>query len=312
MMEKIIEPVKRENLIAELKFCKLIKQTVRGGNEIYSFTNTDAPQLMVEVGRLREEAFRSVGCGTGNSIDLDDYDFISGAYRQLIVWNPREQKIVSGYRYAVGSKYSSQIEHLSMSQYFRYSRKFKTDYLPNAIELGRAWVNPAYRLPESSRNSIFALDNIWEGIGALIAENSNVKYLFGKVTIPNCYNQTARFLLLWFLENYFKDKNNLAAPLSRIIPPKVQGVGGLQVSGIDKEYDFKIIANYIRSQNITVPPMLNVYLRLTRDMISFGTTINSELGNSYETGILIAIKDIHPEKQERYIGTFKKKRLEYA
>ena len=144
-MEKIIEPIQREKLITELTFCKFIKYTFRRGNEIYSFVNTDAPSIMLEVGRLREEAFRSIDCGTGDILDLDDYDMGTGAYRQLIVWNPREQEIVGGYRYAVGSNYLEQIERLSMSHYFRYSAKFKTDYLPHSIELGRAWVNPTYR-----------------------------------------------------------------------------------------------------------------------------------------------------------------------
>ena len=308
-MEKIIEPVKREKLIAELKFCKFIKHTFRRGNEIYSFVNTDAPSIMVEVGRLREEAFRSIGCGTGDIVDLDDYDMGNGAYRQLIVWNPREQEIIGGYRYAVGSNYLEQIERLSMSHYFRYSAKFKADYLPHSIELGRAWVNPAYRSTTTDSNSIFALDNLWEGIGAIIAENSNVRYLYGKITIPENYKATARILLTWFLDHYFKAKNNLLSPLKPIVSPQVLAISGNKVTGTNPESDYKIIAKYIKSQEVTIPPLISAYLRLAKRITTFGTTANPELGNAFETGILIAIRDIHPEKHARYISTIHKKRM---
>jgi hypothetical protein len=312
-MEKIIEPVKREKLIAELKFCKFIKYTFRRGNEIYSFVNTDAPSIMVEVGRLREEAFRSIGCGTGDIVDLDDYDMGAGAYRQLIVWNPREQEIIGGYRYAVGSNYLQQIERLSMSHYFRYSAKFKAQYLPYSIELGRAWVNPVYRPTATDGNSIFALDNLWEGIGAIIAENTSVRYLYGKVTIPENYNPTARILLSWFLDHYFKGKNNLLSPRTPIVSPKVLAISGNKVTGTDPDRDYKIIAKYIKSLDVAVPPLISAYLRLAKRITTFGTTANPELGNAFETGILIAIKDIHPEKHTRYINTtIQKKQLMFA
>lgn len=309
MMEKIIEPVKREKLITELKFCKLIKQTFRRGNEIYSFTNTDAPSLMVEVGRLREKAFRSIGCGTGDILDLDDYDFGNGAYRQLIVWNPRDQEIVGGYRYAVGSNYLQRTERLSMCHYFRYSRKFTADYLPFSIELGRAWVNPSHRLSSSVSNSIFALDNLWEGIGAIIAENKDVRYLYGKVTIPENYNPIACILLTWFLNHYFKRKSNLMSPRKPVTSPQVLAIAGEKVTGTNPEKDYKIIANYIRSQDVVVPPLISAYLKLAQRIIVFGTTSNPELGNAFETGILIAIKDIYPEKHERYICPVQKEQL---
>lgn len=305
-MEKILDPISRDKLITELKFCKFIKHTFRRGNEIYSFVSTDAPSLMVEVGRLREEAFRSINCGTGNTIDLDDCDIGSGAYRQLIVWNPRDREIVGGYRYAVGSKYLQQTERLSMSHYFRYSSRFKTDYLPHSIELGRAWVNSAYRSTSVASNSIFALDNLWEGIGAVIAENRNVRFLYGKITIPEDYNSTARILLTWFLDHYFKGKNNLMKPRKPVVSPRVLAIAGNKVTGTNPDADYKIIANYIKSLDVAVPPLVSAYLRLAKRITTFGTTANPELGNSFETGILIAIKDIYSEKHARYINPIQK------
>lgn len=301
-MDKILDPVKRENLISELKFCKLIKNTFRRQNEIYSFTATDAPTLMVEVGRLREITFRSVGAGSGKSVDLDDFDTAYLPYRQLIVWNPRDKEIIGGYRYAIGSKYIHHIQHLSMSHYFRFSGKFENEYLPYSIELGRAWVNPIYQSSAVDSRSIFALDNLWEGIGAIVAENENVKYLYGKITIPENYDYTSRILLCWFMNHYFKAKNNLVVPLNPVITPQVMAVSGLKIIGNDMETDFKTIANYVKALGIVIPPLITAYLRLARHMMTFGTVLNPELGNAFETGILIAVKDIYPEKYERYIS----------
>lgn len=300
-MDKILDPVKRENLISELKFCKLIKKTFRRQNEIYSFTATDAPTLMVEVGRLREIAFRSVGAGSQKSVDLDDFDTADLPYRQLIVWNPRDKEIVGGYRYAIGKKYIHQTEHLSMSHYFRFSGKFENEYLPYSIELGRAWVNPVYQSSAVDSRSIFALDNLWEGIGAIVAENENVKYLYGKITIPENYDYTARILLCWFMNHYFRAKNNLVVPLNPVIMPQVMAISGRKIIGNDMESDFKLIATYMKALGIIIPPLITAYLRLAQSMITFGTVLNPELGNAFETGILIAVKDIYPEKYERYI-----------
>jgi hypothetical protein len=311
-MEKILDPVKREKLIAELKFCKLIKTTFRKENEIYSFTSTDAPTMMVEVGRLREIAFRAIGAGSGNSLDIDEFDTGELPYRQLIVWNPRDKEIIGGYRYAIGRKYQKTPELLSMSHYFRFSKKFIDNHLPHSIELGRAWINPLYQSATNERRSIFALDNLWEGIGAIIAENEGIKYLHGKITIPEDYNMTARILLCWFMNHYFRSANNLMFPLTSADSPKVMAISGKKIKGNDIETDFKIISSHIKSLGIVIPPLITAYLRLSQKMVSFGTTTNPELGNAFETGIMIAIKDIYPEKYERYVKTNLKSTLSYS
>lgn len=302
-MEKILDPIKRDKLIAELNFCKLIKRTRRNGNEIYSFKSSDAPLLMIEVARLREEAFRAAGCGTGNQIDLDSHDTDVEAYRQLIVWSPRDREIIGGYRYAAGINYLQNLHHLSMSRYFRFSKKFVTEYLPHSIELGRAWVNVKYQPSSSESRSIFALDNLWEGIGAIVAENENVRYLYGKITISESYNPVARIMLSWYLNHYFKDRGKLMVPHEPVVPTNVIEISGKKVRGINLDADYKTIANYLRSLEIAIPPMFTAYLKLTKRMLTFGTTVNPELGNSFETGILIALKDIYPEKHARYIHT---------
>lgn len=300
-MDKIIEPISRNILIEELSKCKLIRRTSRKGNEIYSFSHRDAPYLMLEVARLREESFRAIGCGTGKMVDLDDHDIDPGAYNQLIVWDPNDLEIIGGYRYALGKEYIQQTQLLSMAHYFKFSKKFIKTFLPQSIELGRAWVNPLYQPSGNDKRSIFALDNLWEGIGAILSEHGNVDYLFGKVTISKRYNSFARELLLWFLDHYFNKNIDLMSPNSAVSLSKIVDLSGVHVTGNNMEEDLKIISIYIKSVGEVIPPLIGAYLRLAKDLVTFGTTLNREMGNAYETGILIAVKDIHPEKYKRYI-----------
>lgn len=309
MIKMIIEPIDRAKLITELKFCKFIKYTFRSKNEIYSFVNTDAPTIMLEVGRLREEAFRSVGYGTGDIVDLDDHDMGVEAYQHIFVWNPNSLEIIGGCRYAIGANYLQQVDRLSMSNSFLYSHKFKSEYLPYSIELGRAWVNPAYRSMNSISNPTSVLNNLWEGIGAIISENKNVRYLYGNVVIPENYNPTARILLTWFLNHYFKGKTNLLSPRQPVVLPRVLAIADTKVTGKNLKTDYKIITDYIKSHDTGIPPLLSAYLRLAKRITTFGTTTNPNLENTFETGILIAIKDIHPEKHSKYISTVQQKQL---
>lgn len=306
-MDKIIDSIPKEKLIRELSPDKFMKYTSKGNNKIYSFTFHNAPSLMYEVARLREKAFRQIGCGTGKVMDLDEYDVNSNCFRQLIVWNPRDKEIVGGYRYAVCNKYLSNQYELSMPHYFGFSKTFIYEYLPHCIELGRAWVNPDYQPGSGERKSIFALDNLWDGIGSIIRENRNLKYLYGKITFSPTYSPIARFLLLWLLDNYFRDKKKLVVPVKPETIPDVLSVSGINVQGNNFEQDYYTISKYIRNLGITIPPLVSAYIGLASKITTFGTTINPELGYSFETGLMIDLNDIYPEKYNRYVFNTGKK-----
>jgi hypothetical protein len=300
-MSNILNPIAKEKLLAELSPKLLLKQTIKGGNQIYSFTIKECQSLMYEVARLREVSYRAAGCGTGNIIDIDDYDINPPAYNQLIVWNPREKEIVGGYRYAVCSDFLDDINHLSMAHYFKFSKEFVKNYLPYSMELGRAWVNPEYQPSSGNRKSIFALDNLWDGIGAVLRKHQHVKYLYGKLTIPENYNNVARYLLQWILDHYFKDSQNLINPEDNVTTPNVLSVAGNTLSRNNFEKDFHIVAQYIRNIGYTVPPLVTAYTGLANKITTFGTTLNPELNNSFETGLMIDIKDVYPNKLDRYV-----------
>jgi hypothetical protein len=308
-MDTIISPISKDSLLKELTPEKFLKFTSKGGNEIYDFSFRDAPSLMYEVARLREVSFRKIGCGTGKAMDIDENDVRPVGFRQLIVWNPIENEIIGGYRYAICQNHLNNISSLSVPHYFNFSREFINNYLPYSIELGRAWVNPAYQPSAGNRKSIFALDNLWDGLGSVIKVNPQIKYLYGKITFSSGYDPIARYLLLWLLEHYFSDERNLIKPKKTVAVPNVIDVAGIRVDGNNFEKDYKSISHYIRSLRLTIPPLVNSYLGLAKTIIIYGTAKNPELGNSFETGILINIQDIYPEKLQRYTSSVSRKEV---
>lgn len=211
-MQDIIEAIDKEVLLSELTKDKFVRITNFQDNEIYIFTHKDSPNLIKEVGRLREITFRTAGGGTGKNCDLDEYDLSDHPYKQLIVWDPQEQEILGGYRY-LESKCAPIDEkgnpEFATSRLFHYSHKFKQEYLPHIIELGRSFVVPSKQATNTGRRGLFTLDNLWDGLGSLVVDNPNVKYFFGKVTMYTHFNKEARNMILYFLNNYFGGYENL-------------------------------------------------------------------------------------------------------
>ena len=99
IMQEICQPVDKAIIKAELTKEKKLRSTNKSNNEISIITHHDSPNVMQEIGRLREIAFRYYGGGTGLPVDIDEYDTMEDAYRQLIVWDPVEEQILGGYRF---------------------------------------------------------------------------------------------------------------------------------------------------------------------------------------------------------------------
>lgn len=296
-MKPIISHVDKELILSELSQLEKVRDTHYGGNEIYVFDALHSPNLMREVARLREEAFRSGGGGTGEELDIDEDDTASDGYHQLIAWSPKDQEIIGGYRYIIS--HEKHPHHMSTEHYFKFSELFREDYLPYTIELGRAFVQLKYQASGDSR-SIYALDNLWDGIGALIALHPEAKYLLGKVTMYSSYNEEARNMLFYFLQKYFPDRQHL-----------IEGIHPLEMNIDTEKFDkiftgesyaenYNILRHAIREYKEIIPPLINAYMNLSSSMKTFDTVPNQELGGVYETGILITIKDIYQEKYDRY------------
>ena len=308
-MEKIIDPVEKSLLVAELTKDKFVRKTNNGNNLIYIFDYRDSPNLMQELGRLREITFRDSGGGTGKEIDIDEFDLGEKPFRQLIVWNPEEKEIVGGYRFAPG--YNLQVtpngEVLSpTAELFHYSKKFIEEFLPWSIELGRSFVQPNYQPQYNLRKGMYSLDNLWDGLGAIVIDYPQIKYLFGKVTMYPHYNYLARDLVLFFLQKMFPDPDHLLTPIESLEYRHDRNYLDSIFTGSTYEENFKILVQRVRAQNENVPPLVNAYMSLSATMRTFGTSLNRGFGDVEETGILVTIGDIYEFKKERHIATYKK------
>ncbi|MDE5711046.1 MAG: GNAT family N-acetyltransferase [Bacteroides sp.] len=306
-MEDVIAPISKELLKAELTEEKRLRMTNRSHNKIYIITAQDSPNTMKEIGRLREIAFRAAGGGTGKSMDIDEYDTMENSYKQLIVWNPEAEEILGGYRYILGTdvRFDEQgAPILATAHMFNFSDKFLKDYLPTTIELGRSFVTLEYQSTRTDSKGLFALDNLWDGLGALTVIMPNVKYFFGKVTMYPSYHRHGRDMILYFLRKHFADKDNLITPMKPLLlESDEQELATLFCKDSFKE-DYKILNCEIRKLGYNIPPLVNAYMNLSPTMRMFGTAINYGFGDVEETGILIAVDEILAEKRIRHIQSF--------
>ena len=306
-MEDIIAPISKELLKAELTEDKRLRMTNKSNNQIYIITAQDSPNTMKEIGRLREIAFRAAGGGTGMSMDIDEYDIMDNPYKQLIVWNPEAEEILGGYRYILGTDVRFD-EHgapiLATAHMFNFSDKFLKEYLPTTIELGRSFVTLEYQSTRGDSNGLFALDNLWDGLGALTVVMPNVKYFFGKVTMYPSYIRKGRDMILYFLKKHFADKDSLITPMKPLqLEADEKELAALFCKDTFKE-DYKILNGEVRKLGYNIPPLVNAYMSLSPTMRMFGTAINYGFGDVEETGILIAVDEILAEKRIRHIQSF--------
>lgn len=312
-MEDIIVPIDRQVLKSELTEDKRLRSTNKSNNEIYIVTWQDSPNVLKEIGRLREIAFRAAGGGTGKSMDLDEYDVMEHPYKQLVVWDPEAEEILGGYRYLLGDEVQFDAEGkpmLATAHMFNFSEKFLKEYLPTTIELGRSFVTLEYQSTRAGSKGLFALDNLWDGLGALTVVKPNVKYFFGKMTMYPSYNRFGRDMILYFLKKHFSDKDNLITPM---VPLQIEAdpavLEKLFCNATFKE-DYKVLNTEVRKLGYNIPPLVNAYMSLSPTMRMFGTAINDGFGDVEETGILIAVDEILEEKRIRHIESFIKEHPE--
>ncbi len=308
-MKTIIPPVDKQLLLAELNQDRFLRKANNGPNEIYLLNDKNSPNVLREIGRLREVTFRDAGGGTGKEVDLDEYDIGPYAFEQMIVWDPIELEIVGGYRYVHCKNLfvdDNGAVHSPTASLFKYSSKFIEDYFPFTIELGRSFVQPFYQPTFNLRRGMYALDNLWDGIGALLIENQDVNYLFGKVTMYPDYDPFARDLILYFMRTNFPDREKLIYPHEELKLTTEEKILDSIFTGCNYDENYRILIQKVRKLGENVPPLVNAYMSLSSTMKSFGTAVNHHFGEVEETGILLTVADMFPVKIERHITTYKK------
>ncbi len=308
-MNTIIDPVPVELIKAELTKSKKLEDTNKGHNELYIVTWQDSPNVVTEIGRLRELTFREAGGSTGNAIDLDEYDKMEKPYKQLIVWDPDNEAIIGGYRFLFGSDAMFDENGqpiLASSHQFRFSQKFIDEYLPHVIELGRNFVAPEYQSSKAGAKSIFAFDNLWDGLVAIIMKHPDLLYFFGKITIYPSYDYITKDLIYHFLWKHYGDKDELVRPWDDqlIMPGSDPELMNLVVNKDDLLEDYKLLKGAARMRGVNVPPNVTAYISITSEMLMFGTAVNHLMHNIEDTAVLIPFDDIYHDKKSRHIGAY--------
>ncbi|MDR2040654.1 MAG: GNAT family N-acetyltransferase [Bacteroidales bacterium] len=308
-MKDIIAPVDKRSILRELTPDKFLRRTNRLNNHLYVVTALDSPNIMREIGRLRELSFRYAGGGTGEEVDIDHYDTAENPYKQLIVWDTEHEEILGGYRYHICDKSYVDKErniNLATAELFTFSDKFIKEYLPYTIELGRSFVQPAFQSTNRFGRGIYSLDNLWDGLGALVVKNPDKKYFLGKVTMYTSYNIEARNMILYFLDKHFGDKEKLIYPRENLALNPVIDPNEMARIFVGKSYedDYKTLFQKVRCYGENIPPLINSYMNLSPSMRTFGTAINPYFGDVEETGLMITISDLYGDKVKRYVTSF--------
>jgi len=307
-MKAVINAIDRALLKKELSPDKFLRPTNKAGNEIYIITAHDSPNVMLEIGRLRELSFRSGGGGTGEEIDTDKYDYMDNPYRQLIVWDPDNEEIIGGYRFLPGSEVTlaeNGQPRFVMSHLFVFNEKFINEFMPHTIELGRAFVQPDYQTTKMGMKSLFALDNLWDGLGALIHTVKDSRYFIGKVTIYQNYPLIARELIYEYLSKHFPDPDGLIKPKAPVgVSEKHVKLAKKILTEKKSDDDYKLLIKAVRAEGENIPPMFNAYIGLTDTMRVFGTILDHDFGSVYETGMMVTMDDLHESKKLRYVQPY--------
>ncbi len=307
MNQKIIDPVDQHLIEAELTDERFLRDTNKGNNRIYVVDAHNSPNVMREIGRLREIAFRSAGGGSGKDCDIDEFDTMTPPCRQLIVWDPESRLILGGYRYICGSDIRVDAlgrPRIATAHMFHFSDRFINDYLPYTIELGRSFVRPEYQSSRAGAKALYALDNLWDGLGCLTVIHPEIKYLFGKVTMYPNYTERCRDLILYFLNKHFPDRDNLVRPITPLPVNSDPAEMARIFTHDDFKEDYRILNAEVRAHGDNIPPLVNAYMSLSPTMRMFGTAINYEFGNVEESGIFFAVDEILDAKKRRHIDSY--------
>jgi hypothetical protein len=307
-MKDIIPAIDRALLEKELSAEKFVRHTNFGKNEIYICDANNAPNVLKEIGRLREVSFRDAGGGTGKAMDIDAYDEGDNPFKQLLVWDPSDKEIIGGYRFKHCKELKINADgtvQTPTSKLFCYSPKFVKEYIPQTIELGRSFVQPKYQPAKNMRKGLYSLDNLWDGLGSLVVENPDVNYLFGKITMYRHTNLAAREAIVFFLETYFPDPEKLVYPHQPVLLQTPREEFLKIFTCADYNADYKRLQQFVRSHSESIPPLVNAYMNLSSTMKFFGTAINANFGDVEESGIMIKISDIYGAKKDRHLNNIK-------
>ncbi len=292
---EISVPEVRSELKAELKNGTVLGETT-DGKSIIVYDSEIENCVIKEIGRLREISFRHVGEGSGKKRDIDGCDFY---YKHLVIWDDEALEIAGAYRLGDCKKIIEDfdVDGLYTETLFRYDEKFEF-YFEHGLELGRSFVQPKYW---NSR----ALDYLWQGIGAYIKQHSNIRFLFGAVSLSDSFNSKAKGMLIYFYTHYFGSNEALVshkAPYRH--PVWVEKHCEEIFAGDDYKADIRTLKEELGFMGYTIPTLYKQYAELCEEggvkFLDFG--YDKDFNNCID-GFIVADLDLLKEsKRKRYFG----------
>lgn len=157
------------------------------------------------------------------------------------------------------------------------------------------------------RKALFALDNLWDGIGGLVATSPDVKYLAGKVTIYSSSPDMSRKAMIYYLDRFFGDKENLlTSKRKEECSAEEKAFFDGMFNAPDAKENYKILNAYVKSLGDNIPPLIHSYIELSSSMRTFGTTLDPDFGDAYDTAMIITLADVYEPKRKRYIDSMYK------
>jgi putative hemolysin len=289
--KEIIPETPRADIVEEITLLETYKVWTEKNYEVYIAPTTSIPNILREIGRLREITFRQVGEGTNKKIDLDNYDIY---YHHLFIWDKDQQNIVGAYRIGKGDEILDTMGRRGfyLSELFKIKEPFYP-ILRKGIELGRSWIRKEYQ------QKPLPLFLLWKGILKYLLDNPQYRYMFGPVSISNNFSKFSKSLMVDFisrdhfdydLAKYIKPKNKFKADLSPINTDLL-----LESSDTLKNLDSLI--SDIENSHIKIPVMLRQYLNLNAKIICFN--IDPKFADCLDGFLLVDMQQIPPEMLEK-------------
>ncbi|EKE68280.1 GNAT family N-acyltransferase [Gallaecimonas xiamenensis] len=280
----------RQALMEVLEQCQRLGQTPDGMQIFLYHFASDCP-LMREIGRLREIAFRAVGEGTGRRRDTDRFDV---DYLHLVLWDPKRLEIAGAYRLADAAKLGRC--GLYSQTLFDYGPDMDP-ILAEGLELGRSFVQPAYWGKR-------ALDYLWLGIGAFLAQNPQYRYLFGPVSLSANFPPAARDLMVYFYRLYFgKESLSTRHRSPYQLDPSTLADLTATFKGDDYKHDFVLLKDKLASMGVSVPTLYKQYAEVCEPggvrFLDFG--VDPDFGDCVDGLVLVDVEQLKPQKRARYI-----------
>lgn len=289
--EKIIEETPRIAIAEEIAQLEAYRVWTEKNYEVYISPTANIPNVLREIGRLREITFREVGEGTNKKIDLDNYDIY---YSHLFIWDKDLQNIVGAYRIGKGDEILNTMGRRGfyLSELFKIKEPFYP-VLRQGIELGRSWIRKEYQ------QKPLPLFLLWKGILKYLLDNPQYRYMFGPVSISNNFSKFSKSLIVDFitknhfdyeLGHYVKPKNKFKADLSAIDK-------SLLIESSESLKDLDGLISDIENSHIKIPVMLRQYLNLNAKIICFN--IDPKFSDCLDGFLVVDMRNIPPEMLEK-------------